>query len=102
MSKICKSCGKVFQGLSFEDECYTCKKEAYYKKIKQQLLDGEEDCTFSESEVICPWCGEIYEIDDEWYLYQEGEHNLECPFCQKHFVLTTNVSYFFDTERKGS
>lgn len=102
MVKTCKSCGKEFYGLSFETECYTCKKASYYNAIKQSLMDGEEDCTTSEAEVICPWCGEIYEIDDEWHLYQEGEHNLECPCCQKRFVLTTNVSYFFDTERKGN
>ncbi len=100
MSKICKDCGKVFNGLSFEDECYTCRKDRYYKTIKQQLLDGEEDSTDCENEVICPWCGEIYEIDDEYHLYEDGEHNLVCPNCEKRFLVNTSVSFSFSTERK--
>lgn len=93
---MCK-CGK--HKFSWEDECYACKVKNYNAKIKEDILAGEVKSTDCESEIICPWCGEIYEIEDNYDLYQDGEHEVECGACDRKFIVTVNVSYSYDTSR---
>ena len=52
---------------------------------------------------ICPYCGCALPTDlgyeDFPEIYEEGDHKLTCPECDKDFRLTTRVSYSWETER---
>lgn len=50
----------------------------------------------------CPHCGHACGIseNDWWDLYEEGEHEKECPACEGEFTITTQVSYSFSTDRQ--
>lgn len=97
----CSVCGKPTHVLSWvsNPRCADCNKKAYMDALKNDLLSGKETNTFCEDDIICPYCGEIYEIEDEYDLYSEGGHEVECPFCEKKFKVDTHVSFTFDTER---
>lgn len=99
MKKTCKACGKIGSMFSWEDECYSCKRKSYRNELKRRIASGEVDSTDCESEIFCPYCGQIYEIDDAYELYEEGDHEVYCGNCDKNFRVTTNVSYHYDTER---
>lgn len=56
------------------------------------------------SQPKCPHCGRECDISDNdwWRLYEEGEHEVECPHCEGDFTVSTSVSYSFDTsEQEG-
>ncbi len=48
----------------------------------------------------CPHCGESIDIENHelWRLYEEGEHELECPYCGSEFRVSVEVSYSFSTD----
>lgn len=50
----------------------------------------------------CPHCGHVCKISDNewWRLYEEGEHEVECPDCGGAFTVQTRVSYSFSTEHQ--
>lgn len=50
----------------------------------------------------CPHCAHECRIsENEWYrLYEEGEHDVECPRCEGEFSVSTRVSYSFDTDHQ--
>ena len=50
----------------------------------------------------CPHCGEECEVhENEWReIYEEGEHEVECPHCEGEFIVSTRVSYSFDTSEQ--
>lgn len=100
MEKICPVCGNKRFIFSWQDRCYQCRDEEYRREIVEQITSGEITETYCESEIFCPCCGYIYEIDDEYDLYCEGDHELECPECERDFVVTTNVSYSYDTKQR--
>lgn len=66
----------------------------------EEISSGDIKETCCESDIFCPWCGEIYEIEDEFDLYDDGEHECQCPSCNKKFTVDTNVSYTFSTTRQ--
>lgn len=54
----------------------------------------------------CPHCGRgCGPSEHDWYdLYEEGEHEKECPHCDGEFVISTSVSYsysFSTDEQEG-
>lgn len=51
----------------------------------------------------CPHCGHECDVsaNDWWRLYEEGEHEVTCPFCDGDFSVATRVSYSFSTDRQG-
>lgn len=96
----CKECGKMIMVCSFEEElCFSCKKKKYRNDAKRNVENGEVTEFDCEDEIYCPYCGEVYEIEDEYELYIEGEHEVECPFCERAFTVNVNVSYSYDTRR---
>lgn len=100
MLKTCKVCGKARDMMSWEDTCYTCCCQKHLDEVKHNILSGEETETLCEDAVICPWCGEVQEYDIEDYeIYEEGDHEMQCHDCEKYFTLCTNVSYSYDTTR---
>ena len=95
---VCKTCGKeMWDG--FYDECYSCRNRGCQSKIREGIVSGEENSTSFEDDIFCPWCGEIYNMDDEPILYEEGEHNLFCSRCEKPFTVDVSVSYSYSTTR---
>lgn len=48
----------------------------------------------------CPHCGESISVSEHelWKLYEEGEHDVTCPFCDEDFTVSTSVSYSFSTD----
>lgn len=48
----------------------------------------------------CPHCGHDVSISENelWHLYEEGEHDIECPQCDGDFAVYTRVSYSFSTD----
>lgn len=108
MQKICKQCGKIFYGLSWETTCYQCHVENDLKRIQKEIRTaepGEDVDTWSSDYVICPHCG--YAIDarhlgwcDFPEAYEEGSHKIHCDECDKHFYLETSVSYDWRTEKE--
>lgn len=104
MKKICERCGKVTEMLPWETMCYTCKREVAREEAAEEIRSGETTSTFAEDEVICPWCGYRYGVDELGYadwpeFFEDGEHDIVCDECGKPFTLTVNVSYSYDTER---
>ena len=100
MKKNCLVCGKESYLMSWETECFSCKNKKYNNKISQQIKDGEIDSVDCEDEIFCPYCGEINEVNDNYEIYEDGEHDFTCCDCEKEFTVTTNISYSFDTKRR--
>ena len=100
--KICKTCGKEKKYmLSWETECYSCRKERNKKQIQQQIEDGEITEVDCEDEVYCPYCGLDHEADcEDTTFYEDGEHEFTCHECGKVFLVDTHVSYSYSTRRK--
>lgn len=52
----------------------------------------------------CPHCDHDYEIDDHqaWHLYDptEDEHEIECPACEKTYIVKVRVKYSFSTDEQ--
>lgn len=94
----CPVCGvKVY---FYGEMCLRCFNRAKIEKLQRKIRTGEEDETYCEEEVICPWCGEVNEFDeacDEQYV--EGDYTLKCCECDKSFELTTYVSISYSTRR---
>lgn len=53
-------------------------------------------------EVKCPHCGEDMEPGrfDMNRLYEEGEHEVDCPRCDQAFKVHTHVSFSFSTDKQ--
>lgn len=50
----------------------------------------------------CPHCGDDYDINDHeaWNLYEEGEHQIECPSCDLEYAVSVGVSYNYSTDEQ--
>ena len=105
MLKICKRCGQLKEMMSFENKCYKCTKEEALEKIQQNIKDAEPDetvDTWSDDYMICPYCGcamEMLSYDETPEMYEEGDHDVECPECERYFRLETSVSYSWETKK---
>ena len=55
----------------------------------------------SMSDVNCPYCGEGQEINhDDGHGYEEDKfHEQECPECEKTFVFTTSIHYYYSANK---
>ena len=47
----------------------------------------------------CPHCGADIDIEhhDLSRLYEEGVHQLDCPYCEMGFTISTRVNHNFST-----
>ncbi len=48
----------------------------------------------------CPHCGKDIDVgeNDIWRIYEEGEHDIDCPYCDLEFSVSTHVAYSFSTD----
>lgn len=55
---------------------------------------------FATPQPICPHCGTEVDVggNDLYRLYEEGEHEVSCPHCDDDFVVSTRVSFSFNTD----
>lgn len=53
------------------------------------------------SDIECPYCGKGQEIcHDDGYGYEDGEvFEQECSGCDKIFIYTTEISYYYKAEK---
>jgi hypothetical protein len=53
------------------------------------------------SDFECPYCGAEGDINhDDGYGYDEGDtHNQMCRHCEKTFVYTTSISFYYEVEQ---
>lgn len=106
MKKICQECGKErYFTFSWEQRCITCQKKLDLKNIQDAIRNNEEDVdTGSSDYVICPYCGEemetCYGYEDFPEIYEEGEHEIECPECERTFILESSCSWYYETKKK--
>jgi len=51
----------------------------------------------------CPWCDHDYDVsgNEDWELYEDGTHEIECPSCGKDYSVDTFTSCTFDTDDQG-
>lgn len=69
----------------------------------EALNSGDKWDFWGVSSPKCPHCGEDIEVpaNDLYELYEEGEHDdIECPNCERTFIVSTSISYSFDTSRQ--
>lgn len=55
------------------------------------------------NDLECPYCDEGLEVchdDGDGDGYSEDEkHQMNCPYCEKDFVFTTSISYYYEPEK---
>lgn len=107
----CKRCNKERWVWDADGICSTCHQEMKQEKIQKDFDDfykdaeeGETFDTWSDEFVICPHCGYAIPTDlgyeDFPEIYEDGDHEIDCPECEKTFVLETAVSYSWETKKK--
>jgi hypothetical protein len=69
-------------------------------ELFKALKEGDSFDFFGNKNPKCPHCGVEIAVDanDWWRLYEEGEHEVECPECDESFSVSTRVSYSFSTD----
>jgi len=55
---------------------------------------------WQERDPRCPHCGNSVGIAEHelWELYSEGDHHIECPYCELDFTVQTEAKFSFTTE----
>lgn len=48
----------------------------------------------------CPHCGRVIDVaaSDLYRIYEEGEHEVDCPECDNPFMVSTKVYFSFSTD----
>lgn len=84
----CRKCRKlIYPGKGYETSCYDC----------QSLSDGVS--SVHSRFIRCPKCHttwDPYESED-YNVFEEGEHEVWCSECEHEFVVSTTVSFSFDS-----
>lgn len=64
------------------------------------LKERDSDEFYMNDDVRCPHCGNcISPVDhDMHWLYEEGEHEIECPYCELSMKVQVEVKWSFTTE----
>lgn len=72
------------------------------QKRLEALNAGHKLDFWGNDEPVCPHCAYIYEISDHdaWELYDEGDHEIECPSCELEFTVYTRVKHSFSTDEQ--
>lgn len=99
--RICPQCGKHEIWFPWDEKCFYCRQQEYDMTIKASIQDGETEVT-SEDKIYCPWCGDAldgYDVESE-VVYEEGEHEVTCPYCGKDFKVSTEIRYQYSTAQE--
>lgn len=51
---------------------------------------------------VCPHCDEEIDVGDNdlYRIYEEGEHQVDCPQCDQPFMVSTRISHSFSTDKQ--
>lgn len=83
----------------------TLDSEAMIKRIREEkeLVLSEEDYEpySTDDGYICPYCGEFTPVEDNYELYNDGDHTVYCSHCDKSFIVNTYVSYSFESRKEA-
>ena len=73
-----------------------------FKALRQSETNNSDYEFRGNKSPKCPHCGKYCDISEyEWYdLYEEGEHEKECPSCDREFSISTHVKYTFNTDEQ--
>lgn len=71
--------------------------DACQKRFELELDFQSEGETIMETELICPWCGFVYEPYEAWEI--EDGTGIECTHCGQHFDLETETRKRYSTKR---
>ena len=106
MSKVnCTTCNKemnVFYG-TYENQKHTCQ-DCRKAQLAKDLQNNEVTETECEDSIICPYCGFEHEnicgYGEHKAFSVDGDHDFMCWECNKEFIVFTNLSISYSTERK--
>lgn len=103
--KICSRCRKEKMIYGKDELCSDCKRQTESEKMAAKIKNWEQGVEIKSSEyVFCPYCGNVietcYGYEDFPELHEEGEHEIDCPECEKTFVMNTEIFYQYETRRK--
>lgn len=79
-------------------------RECEEKRQKKAIADYDSSGKSYEygDTPICPYCGEKYNIDEHYSLYDDDNNeDIECPNCGSMFNCNTYVSYSFTCRKIG-
>jgi len=106
---ICRNCGHS-GNFHFErgnyytinQNCKVCKCTWWKPKLDHISESGEPTYnTDYESEIICPYCGEVQSDPGEYNLQDESVTDIECGHCQKTFEVECRVDVTYSTWKPG-
>ena len=74
--------------------------DACQDRFDQELDFQCEGETIQEPDMICPWCGHVYEPEHSWaYIDVGAEEEVECECCGKKFDVEVENHPRFSTKR---
>lgn len=89
------------------DVCYQCERYITLNRNagKKTLCNscreahGSTDSIQHNKLIRCPKCNELFEpvVFRDFDIYEEGEHDLDCPKCKYFFIVETTVTYTFES-----
>ena len=64
------------------------------------LKDGNSMKYYRADKPTCPFCDYQVDVheDEMWYLFEEGDHEVECPSCLKVFRVESIAKWMFTTD----
>ena len=103
-SRRCVRCRCDFESdYEYAFYCPECNAKEKVERAVQEartIERGLESGWFcAESKIYCPHCGHVMEVDDDCELYEEGDHERQCGFCEKEFTINTSISITYSTEK---
>ena len=71
-----------------------------FEALKRAKAEGSELDFWGLRHPRCPHCGAEIDVsaNDLWRIFEEGEHDIDCPYCDEEFEVSTRVSYTFSTD----
>lgn len=86
------------------ESCYQCDACIAFESGHKALcvpcenLRDRKEATIHERRVRCPKCKTLHEpYDISESIFESGEHNVTCSNCGSDFVVTTVVTYAFES-----
>lgn len=73
-----------------------------WASLKEAQKSGHSFDFWRNDDPKCPHCGLSVHIDgnDRYELYEEGGHDVTCPFCDMKFEVVTEVRFSFSTDEQ--
>jgi len=84
--ELCSKCGTYLWGVfGSPQECPDCRGLCISSPVEH------------EQYVRCPYCAHTDWVADDYELFSDGEHTIQCSNCQKDYTIITHVSVSFES-----